>query len=167
MPALSPTMTTGTISKWNLAEGIPFAAGDVLCKIGTDKATMDFEAQDDGYVAKILPTWACRSAWWWRKVTTWGSSRGLWWRPKPVGVRWAVVGGTSSAPEAVGAVGLGVDASKPVRDVEDAFVLTPAARHLSQSKNVDATYLEGTGRGGRVTKGDVIIALENGVTLPH
>jgi len=54
MPALSPTMTSGSISKWNVAEGESFSAGDSLAVIETDKATIDFEAQDDGVVAKIL-----------------------------------------------------------------------------------------------------------------
>ena len=54
MPALSPTMTTGTISKWNVAVGDSFSAGDSLALIETDKASMDFEAQDDGVVAKLL-----------------------------------------------------------------------------------------------------------------
>jgi hypothetical protein len=53
-PALSPTMEMGTISKWELSEGDSFSAGSVLCSIETDKATMDFEAQDDGVLAKIL-----------------------------------------------------------------------------------------------------------------
>ncbi|KAL3765454.1 hypothetical protein ACHAW5_008567 [Stephanodiscus triporus] len=54
MPALSPTMESGTISKWNVAEGDSFSAGDSLAVIETDKASMDFEAQDDGVVAKLL-----------------------------------------------------------------------------------------------------------------
>jgi pyruvate dehydrogenase E2 component (dihydrolipoamide acetyltransferase) len=47
-------MEAGTIAKWNLAEGEEFAAGDVLCEVETDKATVDFEAQDDGFIARIL-----------------------------------------------------------------------------------------------------------------
>ena len=54
MPALSPTMESGTISKWNLKEGEAFSAGDSLAEIETDKASIDFEAQDDGVIAKIL-----------------------------------------------------------------------------------------------------------------
>jgi pyruvate dehydrogenase E2 component (dihydrolipoamide acetyltransferase) len=54
MPALSPTMETGTISQWNVKEGQAFVAGDSLAEIETDKASIDFEAQDDGVVAKIL-----------------------------------------------------------------------------------------------------------------
>jgi pyruvate dehydrogenase E2 component (dihydrolipoamide acetyltransferase) len=47
-------MEAGTIASWNKQEGDSFGAGDVLCSIETDKATMDFEAQDDGLIAKIL-----------------------------------------------------------------------------------------------------------------
>jgi pyruvate dehydrogenase E2 component (dihydrolipoamide acetyltransferase) len=54
MPSLSPTMEAGTISAWNVKEGSSFAAGDVLCSVETDKATVDFEAQDEGVVAKII-----------------------------------------------------------------------------------------------------------------
>ena len=54
MPALSPTMEMGTIAKWELKEGDTFGAGSVICSVETDKATMDFEAQDDGIIAKIL-----------------------------------------------------------------------------------------------------------------
>jgi len=54
MPALPPTTDAGTISKWNVAEGESFSAGDSLAVIETDKASIYFEAQDDGVVAKIL-----------------------------------------------------------------------------------------------------------------
>lgn len=54
MPALSPTMETGILAEWYLTEGSEFSAGDAIAKIETDKASIDFEAQDDGYVAKIL-----------------------------------------------------------------------------------------------------------------
>eukprot|EP00571_Detonula_confervacea_P015195 CAMPEP_0172298052 /NCGR_PEP_ID=MMETSP1058-20130122/866_1 /TAXON_ID=83371 /ORGANISM="Detonula confervacea, Strain CCMP 353" /LENGTH=299 /DNA_ID=CAMNT_0013007285 /DNA_START=290 /DNA_END=1189 /DNA_ORIENTATION=+ len=54
MPALSPTMEAGSISKWNIAEGEAFSAGDSIAVIETDKASMDFEAQDDGFLAKQL-----------------------------------------------------------------------------------------------------------------
>lgn len=54
LPALSPTMESGTIASWNKGEGDSFGPGDVLCSVETDKATVDFEAQDDGVIAKIL-----------------------------------------------------------------------------------------------------------------
>lgn len=54
MPSLSPTMESGSIAKWNVKEGDEFAAGDSLCEVETDKATVDFEAQDEGIVARII-----------------------------------------------------------------------------------------------------------------
>ncbi|KAJ2159212.1 hypothetical protein GGF46_003182 [Coemansia sp. RSA 552] len=54
MPALSPTMTQGGISRWEKKEGEAFSAGDLLLQIETDKAQMDVEAQDDGVLVKIL-----------------------------------------------------------------------------------------------------------------
>ena len=53
MLALSPTMETGTIVKWNRAEGETFSSGDVLCEVETDKATMEYEAASDGTLRKI------------------------------------------------------------------------------------------------------------------
>ena len=54
MPALSPTMTEGTLAKWNIKEGDSVASGDVIAEIETDKATMEVEAVDEGVVGKIL-----------------------------------------------------------------------------------------------------------------
>jgi len=54
MPALSPTMEEGTLAKWLVKEGDTVAAGDILAEIETDKATMEFEAVDEGRIEKIL-----------------------------------------------------------------------------------------------------------------
>ena len=54
MPALSPTMEEGTLSKWLKKEGDTVSSGDLLAEIETDKATMEFEAVDEGIVGKIL-----------------------------------------------------------------------------------------------------------------
>ncbi len=54
MPALSPTMTEGTLAKWNVKEGDTIASGDVIAEIETDKATMEVEAVDEGTVGKIV-----------------------------------------------------------------------------------------------------------------
>ena len=54
MPALSPTMTEGTLAKWLKVEGDIIDAGDVLCEIETDKATMEVEAVDEGKITNIL-----------------------------------------------------------------------------------------------------------------
>ena len=54
MPALSPTMEEGTLAKWLVKEGDTVAAGDVIAEIETDKATMEFEAVDEGIIGKLL-----------------------------------------------------------------------------------------------------------------
>ena len=54
MPALSPTMTEGTLTRWLKKEGETIKAGDVIAEIETDKATMEVEAVDEGVLGKIL-----------------------------------------------------------------------------------------------------------------
>jgi pyruvate dehydrogenase E1 component beta subunit len=54
MPALSPTMEEGTLAKWLVREGQTVKSGDILAEIETDKATMEFEATDDGIIGKLL-----------------------------------------------------------------------------------------------------------------
>src|SRR5271156_4115856 len=54
MPALSPTMTEGNLAKWHKKEGDTVKAGDILAEIETDKATMEFEAVDEGTLGRIL-----------------------------------------------------------------------------------------------------------------
>lgn len=54
MPALSPTMEEGTLAKWLVKEGDTVSSGDILAEIETDKATMEFEAVDEGVIGKIL-----------------------------------------------------------------------------------------------------------------
>lgn len=168
MPALSPTMETGTIAKWNMGTGDSFAAGDVICEIETDKATVDFEAQDDGIIAKILLD---------------GSNAS----DVDVGVPICVVvededdvaafadftiedaGGASasdSAKEEVTEEVAPAGSVAPTELLSEASILMPGARFLSQSQGLDATVLKGSGKDGRVTKGDVIQALKEGVALP-
>lgn len=53
MPNLSPTMEKGNIKSWNKKVGDSIAPGDVLCSIETDKATMDYEMQEEGFIAKL------------------------------------------------------------------------------------------------------------------
>ena len=54
MPALSPTMEAGTLTKWLVKEGDTVQSGEVIAEIETDKATMEFEAADEGVIGKIL-----------------------------------------------------------------------------------------------------------------
>lgn len=166
LPALSPTMNAGTISQWQKQVGDSFSAGDVLCTIETDKAAVDFEAQDEGVLAKIL-----------REGTT---AQDL-----PVGTPICiVVENETDVPSFVDFVVEGMtDVSSPAPSsqpvvatgtITTAFgdftsgtsILFPAARHLAESKGLDATGLQGSGKGGRVTKGDVLKAMEAGKLPP-
>lgn len=54
MPALSPTMSQGNVASWQVTEGTEITAGDILADIETDKATLPWENQDDGFIAKLL-----------------------------------------------------------------------------------------------------------------
>ncbi|MGA0777384.1 MAG: biotin/lipoyl-containing protein, partial [Gemmobacter sp.] len=54
MPALSPTMEEGTLAKWLVAPGATVKSGQIIAEIETDKATMEFEAVDEGVIARIL-----------------------------------------------------------------------------------------------------------------
>ena len=56
MPALSPTMEEGTLAKWLVKEGDRIQSGDLIAEIETDKATMEFEAVDEGIIGKLLVT---------------------------------------------------------------------------------------------------------------
>eukprot|EP00934_Nitzschia_sp_Nitz4_P000594 Nitzschia sp. Nitz4//scaffold21_size171442//31391//33040//NITZ4_002148-RA/size171442-processed-gene-0.43-mRNA-1//-1//CDS//3329542372//594//frame0 len=168
MPALSPTMEMGTIAKWELQEGDTFGAGSVICSVETDKATMDFEAQDDGIIAKILRTGPDAV-------------------DIPIGAPIAVMveeesdvaafvdfvlpdspapAATEAAPAPAASEAPASSAPAVDRQVALEHVLLPSARFLAESKGLDATGLPGTGKGGRVTKGDVLLALKNGTQLP-
>jgi hypothetical protein len=63
MPALSPTMTEGTLARWLKKQGESVKAGDVIAEIETDKATMEVEAVDEGVLGKIRPSrsWSRRA----------------------------------------------------------------------------------------------------------
>lgn len=170
-PALSPTMEIGTIAKWEIAEGEEFSAGSVIASIETDKATMDFEAQDDGILAKILKDGADAA-------------------DLPVGTPIAIIveeredvaafadyvaveeeiasTPSSDAPSSAEApVAAAAAASAPVvGGSSGTSLLLPSARFLAESNGLDATGLTGTGKGGRVTKGDVMAAIADGTPMP-
>jgi pyruvate/2-oxoglutarate dehydrogenase complex dihydrolipoamide acyltransferase (E2) component len=129
-------MEVGTIAQWELKEGDPFTAGTVFCSVETDKATMDFESQEDGFLAKIL---------------RYGSTAS----DIPIGSPIAVVveeeedvGAFADfvlEEEAPAATAAPAEASSPAaatsspaseRQVSDEYVLLPSARFLAQSKSV-------------------------------
>jgi len=174
MPALSPTMESGTITSWTLKPGQEFAAGDVLCEVETDKATVSYELQEEGVLAKILIDEGTADI----KV---GDAVAVavedldaynkFLEADSAGLIKLAAASPADAPSA--------DAAAPVAEATAATAaaagggavpgarLSPAARHFAESKGLDATGLAGSVKGGKIiTKGDVILALKAGVELP-
>jgi pyruvate dehydrogenase E2 component (dihydrolipoamide acetyltransferase) len=165
MPALSPTMEEGTLAKWLVKEGDTVASGDLLAEIETDKATMEFEAVDEGTIAKILVPEGTDEV----KVGT-------------VIALLAAEGEDSNAPSAPaaakepvardgGETGAGQPATpapapppppapqaaapQPKADTGDRIKASPLARRLAEQRGVDLGSLQGSGPSGRIVKADV------------
>jgi len=178
MPALSPTMEEGTLAKWLVKEGDKVASGDILAEIETDKATMEFEAVDEGTVARILVP---------------EGTDGV-----KVGAPIAILAGegedasaaASAAPKADTAPAAPPKATPepkpdatpksapPQAPVEtpaapsqpaaapraegDRIKASPLARRLAQAQNVDLSALQGSGPGGRIVRADIDAAVGKG-----
>ncbi|CTQ50900.1 pyruvate dehydrogenase complex dihydrolipoamide acetyltransferase [Jannaschia donghaensis] len=166
MPALSPTMEEGTLAKWLVKEGDTVSSGDLLAEIETDKATMEFEAVDEGVVGKILVAEGTEGV----KVNS------------PIAVLLeegedaSAVDDVSTSPKADAssqaapsepseatepAKGYGRDGgaaaspapSKPKSG--DRIFATPLARRIAKDKGLDLGAVKGSGPRGRIVKADV------------
>ncbi|WP_172295797.1 pyruvate dehydrogenase complex dihydrolipoamide acetyltransferase [Pseudoruegeria sp. HB172150] len=166
MPALSPTMEEGTLAKWLVKEGDTVSSGDLLAEIETDKATMEFEAVDEGTVGKILVAEGSEGV----KVNTpiavllddgesaddikEGSSGSS----KPA---------ASSEPENKDAAPAPKEAqSGPEKSTTPApaapeaadgtrIFASPLARRIAEDKGLDLSQIKGSGPKGRIVKADV------------
>jgi pyruvate dehydrogenase E2 component (dihydrolipoamide acetyltransferase) len=176
MPALSPTMEEGTLAKWLVKEGDTVAAGDLLAEIETDKATMEFEAVDEGTVAKILIPEGTDEV----KVGTViailageGEDAGAA-ASAPAAAKEPVAkdGGETGAGQPAAdkaptptpeTKGYGVSlaeqapapAAQPKHDAGERIKASPLARRLAEQRGIDLAGLKGSGPGGRVVKADV------------
>src|SRR5690349_10470007 len=174
MPALSPTMEEGTLAKWLVKEGDEVKSGDILAEIETDKATMEFEAVDEGKIAKILVP---------------EGTDGV-----KVGAPIAIMAGegetvdTSAAPKAdtappaapkaapepkadatpksapppqapVETPAAPAQPAAPARADGDRIKASPLARRLAQAQNIDLSSLQGSGPGGRIVRADIDAAV--------
>ena len=161
MPALSPTMEEGTLAKWLVKEGDTVASGDILAEIETDKATMEFEAVEEGTIGKILVEAGTDGV----KVNT------------PIAV--LLEDGESTddiaktgkvAPEAAkadegekAAPAGGSAEPAPARSVappapgDDGkrIFASPLARRIAAEKGLDLAQIKGSGPHGRIVKADV------------
>ncbi|MFW8593252.1 pyruvate dehydrogenase complex dihydrolipoamide acetyltransferase [Cribrihabitans neustonicus] len=170
MPALSPTMEEGTLAKWLVKEGDTVSSGDLLAEIETDKATMEFEAVDEGTVGKILIGEGTEGV----KVNTpiavlledgesaddiksSGASGGEAAPAADAGKEAAPKEG-SEAPAP--AKGNGQAEAKPAPAAPQAadgsrIFASPLARRIAAGKGLDLSQIEGSGPKGRIVKADV------------
>jgi pyruvate dehydrogenase E2 component (dihydrolipoamide acetyltransferase) len=165
MPALSPTMEEGTLAKWLVKEGDTVSSGDILAEIETDKATMEFEAVDEGKIARILVPEGSDGV----KVGT------------PIAIlagEGEEVSAAAPAPKAEAAPPPKVDepkveAAPPARgggetpaappapaaaakaDSGDRIKASPLARRLADAQGIDLSNLTGSGPGGRIVRADL------------
>lgn len=179
MPSLSPTMSQGNISKWRKKEGDKVSAGDVLADIETDKATMEMEAMEDGFVAKILKPEGAQnvvvgepvmimveSA---EDVAAFASYSGSGAPakaaaaapppPKPAAAAAAAAPKPAAAPAAPAA-------PKPKAAGSRVFA-SPLARKTAAAAGVSLEGMAGTGPDGRIIKADVADALARGGAAPR
>ena len=150
MPALSPTMEEGTLAKWLVNEGQAIKSGDLLAEIETDKATMEFEAVEEGVIGKLLVAEGTAGV----KVNTpialmAGEGEAVA-AAKAAVVAPAAVAQTEVAPVAVVAAPVAVAAKGGKR-----VFSSPLARRLAADKGIDLAAITGSGPHGRVVKADV------------
>jgi len=165
MPALSPTMTEGSLARWLKAEGDSVKSGEVLCEIETDKATMEFEAVDEGVLGKILVAGGTSGV----AVNT------------PIGVLLlegedASAITVASAPvatvvpaAAVATVSAAIPSS--VSSVSqapagDRVFASPLAKRIARDGGVDLKVIKGSGPHGRIVKADVEAVIASGPAKP-
>ena len=159
MPALSPTMEEGTLAKWLVKEGDTVSSGDLLAEIETDKATMEFEAVDEGVVGKILIPEGSEGV----KVNTAiailledGESAddiGAAPAKAPAAAPAAAAGNEAAAP-AVSEAPAPAPAA-PVKADGGRLFASPLARRIAGQKGLDLAQIAGSGPHGRIVKADV------------
>ena len=155
MPALSPTMEEGTLAKWLVKEGDTVKAGDLMAEIETDKATMEFEAVDEGVIAKIVIAEGTDGV----KVGTViavlageGEDAASVSAPKAEAPK-AEAPKAEAAP-APAAAPASAPAAAPKAD-GDRVKASPLARRIAAEKGVDLSGVAGSGPNGRIVKADV------------
>jgi len=150
MPALSPTMEEGTLSKWLVKEGDTVASGDIMAEIETDKATMEFEAVDEGVIAHIQVAEGTENVAVGTIIATLAEDGEDAGSVAPMGDG-AAAPAPAAEPAPDPAPAAPPAASAPAADIK----ISPSARKLAEAKGVDITTLKGTGPDGRIIKSDI------------
>ncbi|MBU2993691.1 pyruvate dehydrogenase complex dihydrolipoamide acetyltransferase [Octadecabacter sp. 1_MG-2023] len=161
MPALSPTMEEGTLAKWLVKEGDTVQSGDLLAEIETDKATMEFEAVDEGVMGKILVPEGTEGV----KVNTAiaiiGEEGEDMSAAAPAAAPAAAAAPAVEAAPAPTAAAAPAPAAPAAKDGSRLFA-TPLARRIAADKGLDLAAIKGSGPHGRIIKADV----ENATAQP-
>ncbi len=158
MPALSPTMEEGTLAKWLVKAGDQVSAGDIMAEIETDKATMEFEAVDEGTIVSIAIAEGTEGVRVGTVIATLqgdddaASAPG----PKPVSPAKA----ETPPPPAETAKKQPEQAAKAKSPSHaERLAASPLARRIAESKGIDLASIQGSGPNGRIVKADVETAL--------
>ncbi|MEO7814527.1 MAG: pyruvate dehydrogenase complex dihydrolipoamide acetyltransferase [Sphingomicrobium sp.] len=164
MPALSPTMEEGTLAKWLVKEGDSVKSGDLLAEIETDKATMEFEAVDEGVITKILVAEGSDGVKVGTPIALMGGEGEVTAAPAPAApakVETPKKEDPKPAP-APPAKGGGETPSEPAAAVMpkpastgDRIKASPLARRLAEAQGIDLASLSGSGPGGRIVRADL------------
>jgi len=165
MPALSPTMEEGTLAKWLVKEGDTVSSGDLLAEIETDKATMEFEAVDEGVIGKILIAEGAEGV----KVNTaiailledGETADDISTSAAPAAPAAAANDAAPAAVETAAPASAPAPASPAAADGTRIFA-SPLARRIAADKGLDLATLQGSGPRGRIVKADV----ENATAAP-
>ncbi len=153
MPALSPTMEEGTLSKWLVKAGDKVSAGDIIAEIETDKATMEFEAVDEGVVTSIMIAEGAEGV----KVgtviaTIQGEDEEA--APAAPAPKAEIAAAPPAPPPAQPAAAAAPVATASAAD-SSRIIASPLAKRLAEQRGIDLSTLTGTGPGGRIVKADV------------
>ncbi|MDE8346294.1 MAG: pyruvate dehydrogenase complex dihydrolipoamide acetyltransferase [Acidocella sp.] len=170
MPALSPTMTEGKLSRWLKKAGDEIKSGDVLAEIETDKATMEVEAVDEGYLAEIIvpdnTEGVAVNAVIGVMTETKGGKIDAPKPPPPEAVKQAPEAVKPAPPEAVKQAPEAVkpappEAVKPAppaapaHEGDERVFASPLARRIARQSGIDLASIKGSGPNGRIVKADL------------
>ena len=157
MPALSPTMEEGTLTKWMVKEGDEVRSGDVIAEIETDKATMEVEAVEEGKIIKILVPEGSENV----KVNAViaiiaedGEDATAPAAPVPQ-VKTETAPKPAAKAEAATPVPVKSDTPPSTKSSDARLFATPLARRIASDKGIDLAAITGSGPRGRIIKADV------------
>jgi pyruvate dehydrogenase E2 component (dihydrolipoamide acetyltransferase) len=157
MPALSPTMTEGKLAKWHVKEGDAVTAGQVVCEIETDKATMEVEAVDEGKVGRIVVAEGTKAA---AAPATAAPAPAA----KPAA---ALAPAPAAAPAARPAAPTPAPAAQLATSPSGGRIFaSPLAKRIAADKGLDLSRIKGSGPNGRIVKADVESAKPGAAPAP-